>query len=142
MVATNPRASDAAGIKSKYVTLGTVMLSCGIGGIAGACQVLGIYGCFIQNFSQNSAFQGIIACLLVNNNMKLLPLSAFFIAFTRAGGSGMEHYTGISSALIYTVVPLLILFVSMDKMFDFRRAINFVKGRFHRKEASNEVKEG
>ena len=139
MVATNARASEAAGIKSKFVVLGTVMLSCGIGGIAGACQTLGIYGYFLQNFSQSSAFQGIIACLLVVNDLKLLPLAAFFIAFTKAGGSGMEYYTGISSALILTVVPLLILFVSMDKMFDFRRFLRFAGNLFKRDKAQGNV---
>lgn len=134
MVATNPRFAEAAGIKSKKTVLLTVMLSCGIGGIAGACQIMGIYGCFMQNFSQSSAFQGIIACLLVNNNLLLFPLSAFFVAFTKAGGAGMEYYTGISSALIFTVVPLLILFVSMDKMFDYKRFFRFIRTRVLRRQ--------
>lgn len=120
-VATNPRYCDAVGIKSKWILLATVMLSCSLGGLAGGCEVLGKYGNFLQNFSQDSAFQGIIACLLVKNNLALLPLSALFVAFTKVGGNGMEYYTGVPSALITTVVPLLILLVSMDKMFDYKK---------------------
>lgn len=131
-VATNARYADTVGMRSRRVVLATVMLSCGLGGIAGGLEVLGIYGTFIQNFSQNSAFQGIIACLLVNNNLALVPLASFFISFTRAGGSGMEYYTGISSALIYTVTPLMILFVSMEKMFDYKRFFGFIKKIFVR----------
>lgn len=126
-VADNPRFCDAVGIKSKWVVLGTVMLSGALGGLAGGCEILGVYGNFIQNFSLNSAFNGMIACLLVKNNLKLLPLSALFIAFTRTGGSGMEYYTGVPSALIDTVVPILILFIAMDRIFDYKKVFNFVK---------------
>lgn len=128
-VADNPRFCEAVGIHSKWIVLGTVMLSGAIGGLAGGCEILGIYGNFIQNFSINSAFQGILACLLVRNNMKLLPLSALFIAFTRTGGSGMEYYTGVPKSLIDTVVPILILFIAMDQLFDYKRIFNFFKNR-------------
>lgn len=125
-VADNPGFCDAVGIKSKWVLLATVMLSGAFGGLAGGCEILGVYGNFIQNFSINSAFNGIIACLLVKNNLKLLPLSALFIAFTRTGGNGMEYYTGVPSALVDTVVPILILFVAMDRMFDYKKLLKFV----------------
>lgn len=132
-VADNPRFCDAVGIKSKWVLLGTVMLSGALGALAGGCEVLGIYGNFIQNFSVNSAFNGIIACLLVKNNLNLLPLSAFFIACTRTGGDGMEYYTGVPSALIDTVVPILILFVAMDRMFDYTKILNAIKRKIQKK---------
>ena len=90
--------SDTVGMKSKRVVLATVMLSCGLGGIAGGLEVLGIYGSFIQNFSQNSAFQGIIACLLVNNNLALVPLSSFFIFLHSGRRQRYGILYGISSA--------------------------------------------
>lgn len=126
-VADNPRFCDAAGMKSKWIVLGTVMLSGAFGGLAGGCEILGVYGNFIQNFSMNSAFNGIIACLLVKNNLKLLPLSALFIAFTRTGASGLEYYTGVPSALIDTVVPILVLFVAMDRLFDYKKLWNWLR---------------
>lgn len=126
-VADNPRFCEAAGIKSNLIVLGTVMLSGALGGLAGGCEILGVYGNFIQNFSVNSAFQGIIACLLVRNNLKLLPLSALFIAFTRVGGSGMEYYTSVPKALIDTIVPILVLFIAMDQIFDYKYILNFFK---------------
>ena len=128
-VADNPRFCEAVGIKSKWVILGTVILSGALGGLAGGCEILGVYGNFIQNFSVNSAFNGIIACLLVKNNLALLPISALFIAFTRTGGNGMEYYTGVPSALIDTVVPILILFVAMDRIFDYKRLWYWLKGK-------------
>ncbi len=133
-VADNPRFCEAVGIKSKLIVLGTVMLSGAIGGLAGGCEILGVYGNFMQNFSLNSAFYGILACQLVKNNLALLPLAALFIAFTRVGGSGMEYYTGVPKSLIDTVVPILILFIAMDKFFDYRRLF----GRFKRKASVNE----
>lgn len=128
-VADNPRFCEAVGIKSKWVIFGTVILSGALGGLAGGCEILGVYGNFIQNFSVNSAFNGIIACLLVKNNLALLPISALFIAFTRTGGSGMEYYTGVPSALIDTVVPVLILFVAMDRIFDYKKLLRRFKSR-------------
>ncbi|MDD2958631.1 MAG: ABC transporter permease [Lachnospiraceae bacterium] len=126
-VADNPRFCEAVGIHSNLIVLGTVMLSGALGGLAGGCQILGVYGNFIQNFSLNSAFYGMLACLLVKNNLKLLPLSALFIAFTRTGGSGMEYYTGVPKSLIDTVVPILILFIAMDQMFDYKRFFRIFK---------------
>lgn len=128
-VADNPAFCDAVGIRSRWVVLATVMLSGAFGGLAGGCEILGVYGNFIQNFSVNSAFNGIIACLLVKNNLKLLPLSALFIAFTRTGGNGMEYYTGVPSALVDTVVPILILFVAMDRMFDYKKLLRLLPRR-------------
>ena len=133
-VADNPRFCEAVGIKSKLIVLGTVMLSGAIGGLAGGCEILGVYGNFMQNFSLNSAFYGILACQLVKNNLALLPLAALFIAFTRVGGSGMEYYTGVPKSLIDTVVPILVLFIAMDTFFDYRRLF----GRFKRKASVNE----
>lgn len=126
-VADNPRFCEAVGIKSRWIVLGTVMLSGALGGLAGGCEILGVYGNFIQNFSLNSAFYGILACQLVRNNLKMLPLAALFIAFTRTGGSGMEYYTGIPKSLIDTVVPILILFIAMDRFFDYRKVLNLFK---------------
>lgn len=135
-VADNPRFCEAVGIRSKLIILATVMLSGAFGGLAGGCEILGVYGNFIQNFSMNSAFNGIIACLLVRNNLKLLPLSALFIAFTRTGASGMEYYTGVPSALIDTVVPILVLFVAMDRLFDYKKLWGFLR---HKKKADAAV---
>ncbi len=126
-VADNPRFCEAVGIKSKLIILGTVMLSGALGGLAGGCEILGVYGNFMQNFSLNSAFYGILACQLVRNDLKLLPLSALFVAFARVGGSGMEYYTHIPKSLIDTMVPLLVLFIGMDKFFDWKRWMRHFK---------------
>ena len=48
----------------------------------------------------------------------------------------MEYYTGVPSALIDTVVPILVLFVAMDRLFDYKKLWGFLR---HKKKADAAV---
>lgn len=111
-VGNNPYFSNYIGIKSRRTVLLTVVLSGFVGGLIGGIQITGIHGYFIDQFSADLGFDGIMIAFLSRNNLKVLPLVAFFIAVLRAGAIGMDRFTSIPKEIIGIIEALIILFAA------------------------------
>ena len=92
-----------------------------LGGMAGAIQVLGVFGYFMDNFSPGIAFDGMLAALIARNDLRLVPVLAFFLAALKAGALGMERFTGIPKALVDAIIAVFILLAAMEGLFLLRR---------------------
>lgn len=114
---SNPYFSEYMGISTKKIVVLTVAISGAIGGFAGTIETLGIYGCIIYGFSNFTAFDGMLASLIAKNNIVTLPIYAFMIAALKSGALGMERMTGVPKSLIDTLVPVLIILISMERLF-------------------------
>lgn len=113
----NPLFAQTMGISPrKYSTIG-MMLSGALGGIAGALEVLGIYGMFLGNFSNNMAFDGMLAALIAEGSYVALGVLSLFIAALKVGALGMERYTMLPQSLIDTIIACFILFATMKRLF-------------------------
>lgn len=132
---TNPLFSDYIGVNSKHMVLCATMISGFVGGFAGAIQASGVYGTIIDGFSNNTAFDGMLASLIASNNMGALPIYSFVIAALKNGALGMERFTGVPKALIDTLIPILILFINMQGLFRLEKFGQAVK-----KKAANRQK--
>ncbi len=64
----------------KKVFVGAMMLSGMLGGMAGCIEVLGVHGYFLNNFATGLGSNGMLAALIVKNNMVSTPFMAFFLA--------------------------------------------------------------
>lgn len=62
----------------KRIFIKTMMLSGAIGGIAGCIEVLGVHGYFLNNFATGLGTNGILASLIVKNNVVLAAIYVFF----------------------------------------------------------------
>ncbi len=71
----------------------------------------------IDGFSANTAFDGMLASLIAKNRPAFLPVYAFMIAALKTGALGMERFTGVPKALIDTLIPVLILLLNMEGLF-------------------------
>lgn len=118
-VGFNPSHAAYMGISPKKTLLRAMMLSGCIGGIAGCIEVLGTYGYFLDNFSLNIANDGMLASLIVKNDIKLVPLMAFFLSMLKAGALGMERYAGVPRSLVDAIAAIFIIFATMEAMFAF-----------------------
>lgn len=118
-VGLNPFHAEYIGIDPKKAVVGGMMLSGAIGGIAGALEVHGTYGYFLDGFSVGIAFDGMLASLIVKNNLKLTPFMAFFLAALKSGALGMERYTGVPKSIVDTIIAIFIIFATMDTLFSF-----------------------
>jgi ABC-type uncharacterized transport system permease subunit len=116
-VGLNPNFSDYIGIDSKKTMVSGMMMSGAIGGLAGAIEVMGIYGCFLDNFSTGIAFDGMLAALIAKNNILMIPLVSLFLAVLKAGSLGMERFTGVPKSLIDAIIAMFIILATMEGLF-------------------------
>jgi simple sugar transport system permease protein len=113
-VGANVEYSRSIGINSKRIMISGMILSGAIGGLAGAIEVMGIYGYFLDNFSTGIAFDGMLVSLIAINDFRLIPILALFLAVLKQGSLGMERFTGIPKALIDIITALFILLAALQ----------------------------
>ena len=111
------------GIRPEPVMVWGMAASGALGGMAGAIQVLGVFGYFVDNFSPGIAFDGMLAALIARNDIRLVPVLAFFLAALKAGALGMERFTGIPKALVDAIIAVFILLAAMEGLFLLRRRV-------------------
>lgn len=114
MVGTNPANAEYAGINPKHVFIKAMMISGAIGGIAGAIEVLGVHGYFLNNFASGLGNNGMLAALIAKNNVAVAPVIAFFIAVLKSGAMGMQQATSVPKSLVDTITAVFIIFACME----------------------------
>ncbi|WP_312642098.1 ABC transporter permease [Hydrogenoanaerobacterium sp.] len=117
----NPLHAQYVGIDPKKTMIRAMLLSGAVGGIAGAIEILGVYGYFLDNFSSGIAMDGMLAALIVKNDIKMVPLMAFFLAVLKSGALGMERYTGVPKSIVDTIIAIFIIFATMEALFAFHK---------------------
>lgn len=120
-VGTNPKHAEYVGINPRKVFIGTMMLSGGIGGIAGCIEVLGVYGYFLNNFAYNLGTNGMLASLIVKNNIVFAPFMSFFLSILKSGAMGMQQNTGVPKSIIDTITAVFIIVATMELLFQFSK---------------------
>lgn len=120
-VGFNPKHAEYIGINPKKQLIYSMMVSGVMGGIAGAIEVLGVYGYFLDNFSSGIAMDGMLAALIVKNDIRMAPLMALFLAVLKSGALGMERYTGVPKGIVDTIIAIFIIFATMDALFSWHR---------------------
>ena len=120
-VGQNPSFSEYVGIPPKKAMIWGMILSGAIGGLAGAIEVMGIHGHFLDNFSPGIAFDGMLASLIAKNDIRMVPVLALFLAVLKTGALGMERFTGVPKTLIDTIIAVFILLAAMEGLFAYSR---------------------
>ena len=126
-VGMNPENAEYVGVNPKMIFIKAMMLSGLIGGIAGAIEVLGVHGYFLNNFSYGLGSNGMLAALIVKNNMLFAPFMSLFIAVLRTGAMGMQQATSVPKSLVDTITAVFIIFACMDFVLKFRSRKKEVK---------------
>lgn len=124
MVGLNKKNAEYLGINVKKVVIQGMMVSGALGGIAGAIEVMGAYGYFLDNFSLNIANDGMLASLIVWNDILLVPVMSLFVAALKAGALSMERFAGVPRSIVDTITAVFIIFATMETLFQVS------KGRF------------
>ena len=117
-VGTNSFNAEYIGIRPKRVFIQSMMISGALGGMAGAIEILGVHGYFLNNFAVGLGSNGMLAALIVKNNILFAPFMAFFIAALRAGALGMQQSTHVPKSLVDTITAIFIIFACMETLFD------------------------
>lgn len=119
-VGLNPNFTEYIGVNPKKAMIGGMMLSGAIGGLAGAIEVMGIYGSFLDNFSSGIGFDGMLAALIAKSNFGMVAIISFFIASLKSGALAMERFTGVPKSLIDAIIAVFILFATMEGLFQLK----------------------
>jgi general nucleoside transport system permease protein len=112
MVGDNARFAAASGISVARTIIYSMLLSGMVGGFAGAAQILGVNGRFIDNFSPGYGFQGItVALLAADQPLVIIPAAIFFGALTNGGGL-VQLFSNIPIDLINVLQGTVMLFAT------------------------------
>ena len=118
-IGLNPKHAEYVGIDPKKGIMAAMLLSGVFGGVTGGLEVLGTYGYFLGGFSAGIAFDGMLASLIVKNDIKLVPFMALFLAALKSGALGMERYTGVPKSIVDMIIAIFIIFATMETLFAF-----------------------
>jgi general nucleoside transport system permease protein len=112
LMGANAGAARASGISISRVTILALLGSGALGGLAGAVQVLGVYGRFFASFSPGYGFDAIAVALLGALSPIGVGAAAFFFAVLHSGSVQMQAVAGISREMVGVVSGLVVAFVA------------------------------
>jgi ABC-type uncharacterized transport system permease subunit len=121
MVGQNPEAARFAGVNVKKQIVMVLLLSCGLGGLAGTGEVLGLKLRLFDYFSGGLGYDSIAVALMANSNPIGVIFSALFFGALRAGAGKMETAVGIKSPIVQVIQALAVLFVIMIGFAEYKR---------------------
>ena len=115
-VGENPLAAQASGIAMSGTIVLTMGISGALAGLAGATEVFGKLGRFVDLFSPGYGFTGIAVAVLGRNNPFAVLLSALLFGIIDAGSMKMSYVAGVSTSMISVMQGLVILFVATPNL--------------------------
>ncbi len=121
-VGLNPNASRFAGIRVPFYQALSLILGGAFAGLAGAIEVMGVQHRMLEGLSGGYGFTGIVAALFGSlHPLGAIPASILFGSLL-VGGDKMQRAVQVPSALIGTLLGLVVLLVVGSKYWSQRRA--------------------
>ncbi len=121
-VGLNPNASRFAGIRVPFYQALSLILGGAFAGLAGAIEVMGVQHRMLEGLSGGYGFTGIVAALFGSlHPLGTIPASILFGSLL-VGGDKMQRAVQVPSALIGTLLGLVVLLVVGSKYWSQRRA--------------------
>ncbi len=114
-VGANARAADFAGIPVNRTVVRTALISGGLAGLAGVCELIGLKGYLTLDLSPGFGYTGIVVAMLAGLNPVGVIFSAFFVAVVYNGADAMSRALSVSNYIadVITATSLLAVLVSM-----------------------------
>ena len=112
----NPEFARYSGISVNRVRIMVMLMSGAIAGLAGASEIMGVQGRFLQNFSPDFGTSGMLVALLGNSSGIGILISSFFMGVLKAGSLTLERSAGVSRALATVIQALIICFISVKTL--------------------------
>jgi general nucleoside transport system permease protein len=118
----NPRAAEHAGLHTGRLTILAFMASGALIALAGAVEILGIWGSFRADF--NPAFGLIVIPLVFLARLNAIGAGLFVAAFAviQIGGESAARKSDVSSDIMLALVGLILLFMAVTEWLRARRS--------------------
>lgn len=119
-VGLNPDASRYAGIPVPFYQALSLTLAGGFAGLAGVIEVLGVHHRLLEGITSGYGFSGIVAALFGGlHPLGMIPASWLFGSLL-VGADKMQRAVQVPTALIDTMLGLVVLFVVGSALFSKR----------------------
>jgi general nucleoside transport system permease protein len=112
LVGANTQAAETAGISITRMVVTAMLASGGIAGLAGAVQVLGVFGRYFDAFSPGYGFEAIAVALLGALSPIGIAAASLFFGTLDAGAVQLQAVAGISREMVSVVSGLVVAFVA------------------------------
>jgi len=121
-VGLNPDAARYAGIRVPFYQALSLTLAGGFAGLAGVVEVIGVQHRLLQGITSGYGFSGIVAALFGGlHPIGAIPASYLFGALL-VGADKMQRAVQVPSALVDTLLGLIVLFVVGSQLLSRRQA--------------------
>ncbi|MCK5673049.1 MAG: ABC transporter permease [Spirochaetales bacterium] len=116
VVGKSIEAAKYAGMKPSKVVIIVMFIAGGMGGLAGANEILAIQGKLFQGFSPGYGFDGIAVALVGMNSPIGIIFGGILFGALRSGGNMMQMIAKVPISTIYIIQGLVIVFVVAGQM--------------------------
>lgn len=113
----NPRAALFSGLSPNRLVLGSMLISGGLGGLAGATEILGVQYRLIQGFSVGIGFEGLAIAFLGGLNPGPTLLVALLFGGLQSGVLQLQRELGVPTAVALIMEGLPIVFLAAARGF-------------------------
>ncbi len=113
VVGQNRFAAEVGGIHSSHYYVIAMMLSAGLGGLAGGVETLGIHYRLLASFSPGYGFDAIAVALLGGVHPLYTIVSSFIFGALRSGAILMQAKEGMSKDIVQVISTVIIFVMSM-----------------------------
>jgi simple sugar transport system permease protein len=137
-VGQNPEAARYAGIPVPFYQALALTLAGGFAGLAGGVEILGIHHRLLEGISSGYGFTGIVAALFGKLHPLGLVPAAFIFGSLLVGADKMQRAVQVPSALVDTLLGVIVLFVVGSDWWVRRRAAGRSNPKTNREEATHE----
>lgn len=127
--------SKYGGVNIERTQFFSILISASIGGLLGACEVLGVHYRFIQGFSNDMGPTGIMVALIGQLNPIGVPISGIFMGALQAGARAMSRNSNVSLDTVSIMIAIVVIFVTAEGFYDSIKIGKEIKK--HRKEKTN-----
>ena len=110
MLGTNPEAARYAGVNVRRQILFVLVIGALMGGVAGACEVMGLKLRVYQDFVSGVGFEGVAVALLAAGNPLGVIFSTLFFSAVKTGGAAMSVSTGVGGPMTVVIEALCVIF--------------------------------
>ena len=135
------KAARYAGMPVKRVAIFTFLLSGALAGLAGACEVSGIYHRLIDGFSFGFGYTAIVISLLGKRNPLKIAIAAFCFSMLITGANAMQRAVGTPSMLASVIQAVTVFFwmISEYVITNLRRFLETKARNARRRQAASAV---
>jgi simple sugar transport system permease protein len=114
-VGMNSRCCECSGISVfRHVAL-SALLSGGLAGIAGVCEVSGLHHRLIEGISPGYGYLAIVVALLGNNHPFWIVVSAIGISALQVGSMSMERSAGVPTSIASILMGVIVVTILARK---------------------------